>query len=135
MDGVQLPPGYSHFEEAVYFLPLSSQKLLVLILSTSEGWKAESNETNVENKVQMKIIFLCLELSPLKTYIKWTMIKVELFCSAELKDQLQDCNHYYYCCCFFWGGIHSIQGWTATARHGVTRKTKHKKIKTHRKSV
>ena len=42
MDGVQLPEGYSHFEEAVYFLPLSSQKSLVLILSTSEGWTAES---------------------------------------------------------------------------------------------
>ena len=32
----------SHYEETVYFLPLSSQKLLVLIWSTSEGWKAES---------------------------------------------------------------------------------------------
>ena len=42
MDGVQQPQGYSHFEEAVYFLPFSPQKLLVLILSTSEGWKAES---------------------------------------------------------------------------------------------
>ena len=42
IDGVQLPQGYSHFEEAVYFLPLSSQKFLVLILSTPEGWKAES---------------------------------------------------------------------------------------------
>ena len=42
MDGVQLPQGYSHFEEAVYFLPLSSHKFLVLILSISEGWKAES---------------------------------------------------------------------------------------------
>ena len=42
MDGVQLSQGYSHFEEAVYFLPFSSQKFLVLILSTSEGWKAES---------------------------------------------------------------------------------------------
>ena len=42
MDGVQLPQGYSHFDEAVYFLPLSSQKFLVLILSTSEEWKAES---------------------------------------------------------------------------------------------
>ena len=31
----------SHFEEAVYFLPLSSQKFLVLILLTSEGWKTE----------------------------------------------------------------------------------------------
>ena len=42
MDGVQLTQGYGHFEEAVYFLPLSSRKFLVLILSTSEGWKAES---------------------------------------------------------------------------------------------
>ena len=42
LDGVQLPQGYSHFEEAVYFLPVSSQKFLVLILPTSEGWKAES---------------------------------------------------------------------------------------------
>ena len=33
MDGVQLPHGYNenHFEEEVYFLPLNSQKLLVLI--------------------------------------------------------------------------------------------------------
>ena len=30
------------YEEAVYFLPLSSQKLLILILSNSEGWKAKS---------------------------------------------------------------------------------------------
>ena len=37
MDRVQLPQGWSHFENAVYFLPLSSQKFLVLILSTSEG--------------------------------------------------------------------------------------------------
>ena len=43
MDGVQLPQGESHFEEAVYFLPLSSQKFLVLNLPTLEGWNAESN--------------------------------------------------------------------------------------------
>ena len=42
MDGAQMPQCESHFEEAFYFLPLSSQKFLVLILSTSEGWKAES---------------------------------------------------------------------------------------------
>ena len=42
MNGVQPPGGYSHFEEAVNFLPLSSPKFLVLILLTSEGWKAES---------------------------------------------------------------------------------------------
>ena len=32
----------SHYEEAVYLLPLSSQKFLALIWSTLEGWKAES---------------------------------------------------------------------------------------------
>ena len=41
-NGGQLPQGYSQFEEAVYFLLLSSHKFLVLILSTLEGWKAES---------------------------------------------------------------------------------------------
>ena len=41
-DGVQLLQGYSHFEKALYFLLLSPQKFLALILSTSEGWKAES---------------------------------------------------------------------------------------------
>ena len=37
MDGVQLAQGLCHFKETVYFLPLSSQKFLVLILSTLEG--------------------------------------------------------------------------------------------------
>ena len=32
----------NHYQEAVYFLSLSSQKFLVLIWSTFEGWKAES---------------------------------------------------------------------------------------------
>ena len=41
MDEVQLHQGYSHFKETVYFLPVSSQKCLVLILSTLEGWRAE----------------------------------------------------------------------------------------------
>ena len=36
MDGVKVSKGYSHFEEAVYFLPFSSQTFLVLILSTSK---------------------------------------------------------------------------------------------------
>ena len=34
IDGVQLPQGCSHLEQAVYILPFSSQKFLVLILST-----------------------------------------------------------------------------------------------------
>ena len=32
----------NHYEEAIYFLPLCSQKSLVLIWSTWEGWKAVS---------------------------------------------------------------------------------------------
>ena len=32
----------SYFEGAVHFLPISSQKFLVVILSNSEGWKAKS---------------------------------------------------------------------------------------------
>ena len=42
MYGVQLLQNYSHLEEAVYFIKLSPQKYLELILSTSKGWKAES---------------------------------------------------------------------------------------------
>ena len=38
MDGFQLLQGY--YKEAVYFLVLSSQEILVLIWSTSQGWKA-----------------------------------------------------------------------------------------------
>ena len=36
MDGVQLPQGYSHFEEAVYFLPFSSQKFLAFNCMSQE---------------------------------------------------------------------------------------------------
>ena len=32
----------NHYTEAVYFLPLSYQKFLVVIPSTSQGWKTES---------------------------------------------------------------------------------------------
>ena len=41
MDGVQLPQGQSHCKEAVYCLPLSPQKFVVLTLSISEEWKTE----------------------------------------------------------------------------------------------
>ena len=42
MDGVQLLEDWSNFEEALYFIPVGSKKFLVLILSTSERWKAKS---------------------------------------------------------------------------------------------
>ena len=42
MDGIQLPQRSSHFKEAVYLITISSQKFLVLILATSQVWKAES---------------------------------------------------------------------------------------------
>ena len=41
MDGVQLLQDQNHLKEAVSFITLSAQKFLLLILSTSEGWKAE----------------------------------------------------------------------------------------------
>ena len=37
--------------------------------------------------------------------------------------------------CIFLIGIHSMQGWTATARYGVSRKKKLKMIKAYMKSV
>ena len=54
MDEVQLHQGYSHFEEAVYFLPFSSQKFLVLILSTSK----QQNQQNHQNLIdsQSKVV-------------------------------------------------------------------------------
>ena len=42
MDGVQLFKGYHHFQETVYVLPLITQEILVLILSTSDRWMTES---------------------------------------------------------------------------------------------
>ena len=45
-----------HFEEAVYFLPLSSQKFLALILLTSERWKAESYDSWENEVLFVKII-------------------------------------------------------------------------------
>ena len=42
MDGAQLTLG--HFEEVVYLITLSSQKFLVLILSTLEEWKSGASK-------------------------------------------------------------------------------------------
>ena len=41
LEGVQLSQGYRVTTRKVYFLPLSSQKFLVLNWWNSEGWKAE----------------------------------------------------------------------------------------------
>ena len=56
MDGVQLPQGQNHFEEAVCFLPLSSRKLLVLIFY--QPLKDEQHKCG--NRIQRKEYrFLC----------------------------------------------------------------------------
>ena len=59
-----------------------------------------------------------------------------------LKDKRKDCNKMVQkkdrkCSTFFpvLIVIHSMQDWTATMRHGVTRKKKHKMIKAYTKSV
>ena len=62
MDGVQLPQGQNknHFEEAVYILPLSSQKLLVLIfLSRSGGQTTQILKPDPKKGVQVvaKMLF------------------------------------------------------------------------------
>ena len=41
MDGVQLSERQSHYEETVYFLPVSPQEFLVLIYATPEQQNAE----------------------------------------------------------------------------------------------
>ena len=59
MDGVQLPQGYSHFREAVYFLPFISQQLLLLILLTSEvvlnmeplDWESSALTTRPDSRI------------------------------------------------------------------------------------
>ena len=51
MDGVQLPQGCSHFEEAVYFLPLSYQKFPVLILSASKDERLAGNKAKCLSSV------------------------------------------------------------------------------------
>ena len=68
MDGVQLPQDLSHFEEVVYFLPISSQEFLVLILSTSEGWKAEST---LEPPTE-KSIFVQFEIDTVEEDVTYT---------------------------------------------------------------
>ena len=46
MDGVRLPQSQTHLlYSLLYFLPLSSQKFLVLILLKTEGWKAKADST------------------------------------------------------------------------------------------
>ena len=43
----------SHYDQMAYLLPLSPQKFLVLLWSTSEGWKAEST-LNSSSSLNMK---------------------------------------------------------------------------------
>ena len=59
MDGIQLPQGYSHFEEAVYFLPFSSQNFLsqkVTIVTFCAFMKFVSKSKSSENTSLEKLI-------------------------------------------------------------------------------
>ena len=55
MDGVQLPQGYNHVEEAVYFLPFSSQKFVVLIF-VLKIQKSRRNDKNAIKKDFYKLM-------------------------------------------------------------------------------
>ena len=71
------------------------------------------------------------------------LMKFKSYSVDMFKKHMQDCEHqknaqfdiYIYIYIFFLIGIHTIQGWTATTRHGVTRKKSAKKIAGYRKSV
>ena len=54
MDGIQLPQGWNHFEEAVYFLPLSSHDRMSVFL-TRISWKQTSVKVLVESAPQPTI--------------------------------------------------------------------------------
>ena len=54
MDGVQLPQGYSHSKEAVYFLPLSSQK------HTKNQKKNEAILRKLVNNIHNYKYYVCL---------------------------------------------------------------------------
>ena len=56
MDGVQLPKEPLQFKEAAYFLPLSSQKFMVLI----GGWKAATESTWSQNFVYFLLFHIIL---------------------------------------------------------------------------
>ena len=73
MDGIQLPQGYIHFEEAVYFIPLSSQKILVPIISTSEEWKTEST-LELPNGFEQGILGLGIQ-HPTRSFPKYSIEK------------------------------------------------------------
>ena len=55
---------------------------------------------------------------------------------VTVSTDLSDCTKYTVTIWFFFLiGIHSMQGETATMRHGVTRKEAQKNVTGHRKSV
>ena len=54
MDGVQLPQGYSHFEEAVYFLPFFLRKW-VKALRVQRSYQKISNIIFLVHYAQTKI--------------------------------------------------------------------------------
>ena len=55
--------------------------------------------------------------------------------SSPFSNFMHPYLHCSFCCPVFLLGIHSMQGWTATMRHGITRKKSTKKITTYRESV
>ena len=65
------------------------------------------------------------------------LINLYSICFFLLMPLLVSSNHDYdfYLFLFFLIGIHSMQGWTAATRHGVTRKRSTEKIIAYRKSV
>ena len=85
--GIQLPQGQSHFEEAVYFLQQSSQKFLVLILSTSVGsiktLKIKFNMT--QQRTEDILLTQKLHMLKLATSQSSKQFETTIACSAKTK--------------------------------------------------
>ena len=93
----------SHFEKAVYFLLLSSQKSLVPIWSTWEGWKAESTvESNLIILFFNSSLDPCAEIPALFSHWLYSSLLISwvIFIAANLLVYKASClwlSCYRYC--------------------------------------
>ena len=69
INGVQLLEGHSHFKETVYFIPLSSQKFLELILSTRKDERLSRRYTVLGIRLMQKLFAWSVFCFPLICHV------------------------------------------------------------------
>ena len=77
MDGIQLPQGLSHFEEAVYFLPLSSQNKYIKI-KCFKHWSLAYHITFFSVLLHVVIFMVWEDSQTLVSKIKQTNLKISI---------------------------------------------------------